>query len=631
MHRSSAGDFRRSGPFPPPPSATAAPNMSTVGMASSSSPGANASSNSDRERRNHVIDPTLFAPGIFRNTMETLAGGPREYAAQTSSSVPSSSSFAAAARPTPATATSISPPAMSSGFLPSQSTTSLPSAAPYMLAPEQPSRNLFVLRPPPRYQYPHPHPHGLSGGTQSPPVIPPLSFENDSSENAAAATAAGGRTRERSDVQEPLNSVANENEQMRQGYISLLRRQRRDGMARRGDENSIGEGERPSNARFSASAAHPHFLSSSSPSSSSSSTPFDIDRRQLSWTHLERLLERSPERFEHRTNPGSSSHAAENRFRSNMDVMLPVTERQRRMRQEAVEERRIAETHWDVSRWRNDHNNAHAPTRNMATTDISDASGAIPDVTHDRIRRAREIHAQNDSRSTNTGNNSENSRSHTRRWYNVIDDNLRSVHTEEEDEDDSDEDLDLGSFPLTRQYRDPPLPTFGPRMPLPRLESRLQGAVERERENLVSRHRLHTNSGYVGWNPPQGYERAGPRPRNTAAGGSQDTNRAGGSVSGGASTAAGAVNDLGRPSRLRERAIHRLRAGSSMAGSNNGPGGNGMMRFRLGRRFGDLGDYMVSQKSFEYVSFFDLIGIRMTTNLIRHMRVCCHYRKLLGM
>jgi E3 ubiquitin-protein ligase RNF38/44 len=45
-----------------------------------------------------------------------------------------------------------------------------------------------------------------------------------------------------------------------------------------------------------------------------------------------------------------------------------------------------------------------------------------------------------------------------------------------------------------------------------------------------------------------------------------------------------------------------------MAGTNNGPGGNGvsgMIRLgRFGRRFGDLGDYMVSQKSSNQKSCF---------------------------
>ncbi|KAF5353959.1 hypothetical protein D9756_007030 [Leucocoprinus leucothites] len=142
-------DLRRPDLFSPRPAA----------MNSTSSSSANAS-----ETRSGIIDPTLFAPGPFRNTI----------------------GFAARTREHTGPGASVRPP------------TSMSSP----LAQFSPSSS-SSLSPPPTYTLTAPsHPRVTS--PQSPPVIPPLSFESNTHNEVGMSNPGVPR----SEVQEPLGTTA---------------------------------------------------------------------------------------------------------------------------------------------------------------------------------------------------------------------------------------------------------------------------------------------------------------------------------------------------------------------------------------------------------------------------------------
>ncbi|KXN83065.1 hypothetical protein AN958_01902 [Leucoagaricus sp. SymC.cos] len=238
-HTSRAGDrrpglqnLRRPDLFTPP--TLTRPNVSTNRTTSSTS--------LNSERQNGVIDPTLFAPGPFRNTMENLATRAREYAAQASSSRP---------------ATSMSSPAAPSSTYPS----SLSPPATYTLSAASRPRPPTTMNP------------------QSPPVIPPLAFEND---RQSLADGPVNSREPRSDVQEPLSSTA---QQWINRSDELLRRQQ-------ALRNYLG-------SRYQDPSRSLNDLSASSSSVSSASS----NERPVSLFQLER----SPERAESVTGNSSTS------------------------------------------------------------------------------------------------------------------------------------------------------------------------------------------------------------------------------------------------------------------------------------------------------------------------------------
>ncbi|KAF9450400.1 hypothetical protein P691DRAFT_473319 [Macrolepiota fuliginosa MF-IS2] len=245
-------DLRRQDLFPP------APRPSAI---STSNTGSSNASSTSSDRRNNIIDPNLFAPGPFRNTMATLALRTREYTAQASSPT-------AAARPG----------------------TTIPSP----ITPFSPSSS---LSPPPTYRFARPIQRGTatqgsgsgSAHSHSPPVIPPLSFENDTANQNQNGNESESNTAsssgERSEVQEPLGAVTRRwvretgeianNPRFADALRQYYEERRRRGRPEQSNE-SLGSED------------------------SSVGSPSSVESRSASWLHLQATRREMAERVERR-------------------------------------------------------------------------------------------------------------------------------------------------------------------------------------------------------------------------------------------------------------------------------------------------------------------------------------------
>lgn len=456
----------------------------------------------------------------------------REYAAQASSST------------TPAIpGTTMSSPTMS--FSPSPSSSLSPPAT-YTFAPRSSSH---VSRQPTTTT--------IQGTTQLPPVIPPLSFENDAENENSSSNGPGSGGR--SEVQEPLDPFTgqwiNETDQILARYGSL-----RDFMRRvRNQRRSVEGGD-----------SGAELLSSEFMTSASSASSVSSEGRPLSWSQLERSPDISGTGRDPHTAPSSGPNGDRRRsgeiegLQHAIGVLrgdgLSVGRSVQflemygeRLRREAAERERQREEGRSGRQERRQFPRPLDQIREQEWFRPRTANaGANPNPTRNASASANGIRG----RSVNTN------------WHDVVMNRPASMEDVWENaESDSDEDGVDVFFPVSRSSRagSGSVPAPGG----PRGQGQSEG-VRHQRFRMGN----NTNSGLgSGLSVGTG---SGARPGTGGSGGA-------------------GVGDFGHPPAApRLRMLNRLR-GNNMAGGGNLNSGPGARRFSMfARRIGDLGDYMVS-------------------------------------